>query len=555
MSPPAEHPPAEPAALTPAGPAGPAADLTPAGAADAAVGRVDASGVPPARLVLAAVVAAAALLLLLPGGLRVLEVREQLLVGVAVVTLLALAAMVLVPAMPGVDGGVRRWRIGPWFLLWTGVSYGLASITWLAPQTGIATRIALPSVVQALTIAAVAIVVWTVGYCIGPPRAVRQAAGKGLAVLVRGTSAAIRGGAMPWLVYGIGTAARLAGVALSGRLGYVGDPRGLLTAAAAYANILHIVSAFTLFAIAAAAYRAFGSRTRGRVLTLLTLLALEAAAGALAGGKQYFILAVLAVLIPYTAARGRLSVGILATATVLFLWLVVPFNVAYREYVRSPQANLPVATAVAGAPEIAAGVVGEQSPTATVAASSEQMLYRLRQSDSLAIVVQRTPAVIPYRSPLEYTYAPFIGLIPRAVWPDKPVLATGYEFNQEYYEVSRSLYSSTGVTPLGDLYRHGGWATVVVGMLLLGAGCRIFDQLLHAERDPRAVFFLLVLLPVIGRTGTYDLLVSLPTAVLTAVLGARLICRSAPPRPGRGRSGPPTGPPQPRLGAEPEPAR
>jgi hypothetical protein len=138
-----------------------------------------------------------------------------------------------------------------------------------------------------------------------------------------------------------------------------------------------------------------------------------------------------------------------------------------------------------------------------------------------------TPDTIPYRSPLELASAPFVGLIPRAIWPDKPVFANGYQFSQEYYGTSSRTYTSAAVTPLGDLYRHGGLVVVAIGMLLLGMVCRLFDLVIRPDLDPRTICFVLVFLPVIVKSemDVYTLLLSIPTGIVTALLGSRLICR------------------------------
>jgi hypothetical protein len=479
----------------------------------------------PGRGLVPLLCAVAAVALWLPGGFRALGIREQLVLSALSVTLLAIAALHLVLGLP--DGGqaITRWRIGPWYLLWSTLTFGIAPLTWLLPQVGSANRIALPSVLTALALFGVSLVPWTAGYCAGAPRAVRRLARRGVAVLLHGTTPVLRGGSMPWVLYGTGTAARLLTVALTGRFGYVGDPRALVSHAGALDHVFKLLSTFALFAVAAAAYRAFSDSTRGSKVTLWTLVAMEAVVGGLAGGKQYFLLSVLAVLIPYGALRGRLSLRILLAGAVVFLWIAVPFNTAYRQVVRSDASTLAPSAAVAAAPEVLSNVIAGTSVGEVMAASSIQMLRRVRMIDSVAITAQLTPQTIPYRSPLEFASAPVVGLIPRALWPDKPILTTGYEFSQEYYGTSPDSYTSAGITPLGDLYRHGGLATVLVGMLLLGMGARVFDGLFRPEVDPRAICFLLAFLPMLLRADIYGMVVGIPSSVVLAVVGARLMCR------------------------------
>ncbi|NEE00180.1 hypothetical protein [Phytoactinopolyspora halotolerans] len=474
---------------------------------------------------LALLFAACALALSLPAGYRTLDADEQLVLGAASATLFSLAALQVVMGLRGNRAGIAHWRIGPWYLLWSALTLGIAPLTWLTPQTGSASQIELTSVVSAQVVFMVSLVPWTVGYCAGAPRAVAGVARRGYALLLRGTSPTVRGGGLPWVLYGVGTAARLLTVVLSGRLGYVGEIDGLVSSAGAFDHMLSLVATFTLFAIAAAAYRAFSESTRGGMVTLMVLLGIESVVGALAGGKQHFLLSVLAVLIPYGALRGRLSLRLLVAGAIAFLWIAVPFNTAYREVVRSDESTLSPAAAVAAAPEIVADVATADSFADALTGSSTQMLHRVRMLDSVAIIVQKTPETVPYRSPVDFASAPLVGVIPRALWPDKPVLATGYEFSREYFGTPRHMYTSTGITPLGDLYRHGGIVTVVVGMVLLGMGARLFDTLFRPDADPRAICYLLVFLPLFLRSDIYTMITGIPSGIVVATVGARLICR------------------------------
>ena len=130
--------------------------------------------------------------------------------------------------------------------------------------------------------------------------------------------------------------------------------------------------------------------------------------------------------------------------------------------------------------------------------------------------MQRTPGQIPYSSPVDLVTGPLSALIPRALWPGKPILATGYEFGQEYFDLPPTVYSSTTITPIGDLYRHGGWLPVLIGMFLLGCGIRLLDDLLDVRRDPHAVFLVLFLFPslVMSEQDWITLLAAIPAFIL-----------------------------------------
>jgi hypothetical protein len=494
----------------------------------------DASAPPPTRshqtrLIGVVTLAAAAGAVLLPSGFLPLGIRDELVIRTVSVTLLAFAALLLITGLPGNEQGISRWRLGPWYLLWSGLAFGLASLTWLGPQTGSATRIALPSVVEGLGVLGLGIAAWTTGYVVGPPRGLRDAARSGLSTVLRGTGTAVRGSLLPWAFYAVGSGARLTGALLTGGFGYVGDPSRLVTSAHAYSQLLSLLSTFALFGIAAAAYRAFSPAIRGGHTTLWTLVAAEVAVGAVAGSKGALLLALAAVLIPYGALRGRVPLKVILIGALFFLWVAVPFTNAYRQTVRG-DANLTPSVAVTAAPQILTDTLTGASPVETVGDSADVMLRRVREIDSIAIITQLTPETIAYRSPWEFAVAPVLGLVPRAIWPDKPIFANGYEFSQEYYGTPRTTYTSTAITGLGDLYRHGGLWTVAVGMLLLGGGCRLFDLLIRPETDPRALCFTVCFLPVVVKSeiDISLLLIGIPGGILIAAVGARLMGRRNP---------------------------
>ena len=64
--------------------------------------------------------------------------------------------------------GLGRWWFGSWTLLWYCVAFGLATLTWVQPQTGTAAEISVSSVLRALWLVAVGSTLWVLGYLAGP---------------------------------------------------------------------------------------------------------------------------------------------------------------------------------------------------------------------------------------------------------------------------------------------------------------------------------------------------------------------------------------------------
>jgi hypothetical protein len=506
----------------------PALPRTKTGAADLERAQTDdGTTLASSKVLVAMLLAAGSLVPLLLGGLYGVDLSSQVLFSSIWVILLCLAALRLLTGLSLNVRGISTWRLGPWYLLWSAFAFGLASLTWLGPQFGSAQRIQVPSVVHALSIFGVSVVLWTAGYLVGPPGVVRVMASRGMSAVLHGTAPTIRGGVLPLVLFGVGNASRVATTILTDRLGYVGDASLAVSKAASYTHALDLVSWLAVYAIAAAAYQVFNTPGGKGKITLCGMIAVDVCFGALAGTKQSFVITLLAVLIPYGALRRKISLRLLVPGTLIFLFVVVPFNAEYRSAVRGQQGNLSPAAAIAGAPDVVSNVLDSNSSGNRLVDSSDRMLRRIRNIDNIAIIVQRTPEAIPYRSPMEFVTAPILGFVPRAIWPGKPLMTSGYQFSQEYYQLPSNVYTSTAIPPIGDLYRHGGWGTMMIGAVLIGMAFRLFDGLFQPERDPRAIFFLLVFLPplVQSEVDIFSNIATIPSSIVAAALGVHLLCR------------------------------
>jgi hypothetical protein len=400
-------------------------------------------------------------------------------------------------------------------------------VTWSQPQTGTAAQIAISSVLKALWLLAVGMLAWAVGYCIGPSRAARGSAARAVAALGRRFSTDVRSPAAPWILYAVGFGARL-GVAVStGRVGYVGDASSAVSIATGYGQVLSLLSLLAPLAVAAAAIQVYRERLPGARVTLAVLFVTELGYGALAGGKEDFVIAVLAVIIPISVARYRIPKLAVIAGILVFLAVVIPFNKAYRTAARGTSATLTSSQAIHQAPGILQQTVSGQSVTTLLPDSVVYLLQRVREIDGPAIILQRTGGQIPFSSPGLLVEAPLIDLVPRAIWPGKPILATGYQFSQQYYDLPPTVYSSSAITPVGDLYRHGGWVPVIVGMSLLACIVRLIDSVLDVRENPHAILLILLLFPslVKGEDDWITLLAGLPGTLLVWLLAVALIFR------------------------------
>jgi hypothetical protein len=337
----------------------------------------------------------------------------------------------------------------------------------------------------------------------------------------------VRSPLAPWILYAIGTVARIASAITTGLFGYVGNVQSDVTTASGYQQLLSILGLCASLGVAAAALQVYRERVPGARVTLAVLFVAEIAFGAASGDKQDFIITILAVAIPFTVARRRVHTGLLAFAVLAFLLIIVPFNQAYRSAARSASGTLSAGQALAAAPEILGQTITAGNVTGVFSSSATLMLTRIREIDNPAIIMQRTPGQIGFLSPVQLVEAPIVNLVPRALWPGKPILDSGYEFGQTYYDLPASLYTSSAITPVGDLYRHGGWIPVIVGMFLLGCGTRLFDDIMDVCANPHSVFLFLLLFPILVKqeddwVGT---LASIPGTLLVWLVATYLTFR------------------------------
>ncbi len=422
------------------------------------------------------------------------------------------------------DLGLTRWKIGPWMLVWYGGSFGIATVTWSQPQTGMPAQIAVTSVLHALWLIAVGLSAWTIGYLIGPAKPAHDLLTRGIAVVGKRFAAQVRSPAAPWILYVIGIAARLAVTATSGIFGYVGDPSTLVHSATSYGGVLGALSLCAPLAVAAASLQVFRERLPGARVTLAVLFMTEVAFGAAAGGKESFVIAVLALVVPFSAARRRLPKAVLIAAILVFLGVVIPFNHAYRDAVRQSSATLSPSQAVSAAPTIFKQAVVGHNVVTVLPQSIDYLMQRIRQIDSSAIIVQRTPRQIGFLSPVQLVEEPAAGMVPRAAWPNKPIMLSGYLFGQEYFGLPSSLYTSTADTVVGGLYMYGGWIPVLVGMFLIGCGIRLLDDILDVRLNPHSIFLVLLLFSILveGQNDWQTILGTIPATSFVWLLSVAL---------------------------------
>jgi hypothetical protein len=163
--------------------------------------------------------------------------------------------------------------------------------------------------------------------------------------------------------------------------------------------------------------------------------------------------------------RQNAFIAFLLLATYVF---VAPVTSVYRDLVRTGIVNpRSVFSAAAGAAEATRLSWGTDLELTYELLESKVVGRQAGFAPILGVIVNVTPADIPFWGVDRLLLIP-LSIVPRAIWPDKPVLTLGHYFNVEYLGASPDSTTSVNYTMYGDLYLSAGWPAVVIGMMLLG---------------------------------------------------------------------------------------
>lgn len=119
---------------------------------------------------------------------------------------------------------------------------------------------------------------------------------------------------------------------------------------------------------------------------------------------------------------------------------------------------------------------------------------RLNQNDLVGAAVEYTPQYREHARGETFWHA-LIALVPRALWPDKPVVAGSMGLVTQYTGIGFDATTSVGLGQVLEFYINFGYPGVIVGFLLLGALITHIDRwagryLLAGDWDRFAVWFL-----------------------------------------------------------------
>lgn len=441
--------------------------------------------------------------------------------GILTVVLAGIGCALLCQAAARLHGWLAlAAHIGPAWVLYVTFTFGVTSVAWLHHEPAGVPSVAADSVVTALVVVAVAVASWTAGYLLPPIQLFATSLRRLSAWSSQEVARRLRPANLPVILYAISMAARVIRLR-AGRFGYLQDPTLALSSPSGFYALLALLDGLAVLAILLAALDSFQlSRSRRAKVTLAVLLFIEAGVGLFSASKQTVLVTTAAPGLLYILTQRRvprLPVILFGIAAVV----IFSFNASYRNAIRSSSTqSIAPSSAITALPRALLDTV-TSNPISLVQHSVDNATIRARNIDNVALVVDKTPRAIPYRSWTELVTGPVSGLIPRILWPSKPVLSTGQEFTNLYYQ--KGVLTATAVTTPGDLYRHGGLTPLVLGTLFLGALARLFDSAFDPVHSARhaVVLIPLLLLLVKSETDFISLVVSIVGTLALSVVVVR----------------------------------
>jgi hypothetical protein len=142
---------------------------------------------------------------------------------------------------------------------------------------------------------------------------------------------------------------------------------------------------------------------------------------------------------------------------------------------------------------------------------------RLDSSFILAAQVRHQPAFEPYAYGKTYTADVLPKLVPRFLWPDKPVSAGGSDFVTRFSGLEFAEETSVGLPYQFELYANGGPGFVVVGLFVIGFIMARIERMLF--ETPLTLWQTMVLFAVLGvlTEGGEQAAITIPTLIASCV--------------------------------------
>ena len=206
------------------------------------------------------------------------------------------------------------------------------------------------------------------------------------------------------------------------------------------------------------------------IIIWLVMFVLELINSTFLGWKGGFIPIILIPAIAYHYAKKKICakhVALMVFVVIIFLYTSFPIVIVYRDMARSSfwagrffeDFSMNVYSTFK---QVSSYSIGTYLKEIT-----QSILNRIAGIDSMVILVKCVPAVVDFQYGRTLINL-FISFVPRALWPAKPTITTGWLFATKFLGWNQTFRSQAGITQLGDLYLNFHIIGIIVGMFATG---------------------------------------------------------------------------------------
>ena len=301
--------------------------------------------------------------------------------------------------------------------------------------------------------------------------------------------------------------------------GYVTDAAANVAEATSYAFLVVSLTSLSQIVCFWMAWRWRRGLSRSALYILVVAVVVEVILGFASGMKSSIVSPLVAVALGLWAGSGKFPWRTVCLSIAALVLVIAPFIGTYRDLINvgaGGRIGTDQIVETLGQASQSKGVIDATS--GLVSLVEREMLIR-----EIAVIKQLSPNPIEYKPLTDLLVSPLYGIIPRALWPTKPILSTGMQFAVEYRGQSVTTYSSRAVTLPGDLWRHGGWLVVAVGGIVLGLLLRLIDAVSDRGFDARYYFTFILLVPSVRQeSDVVTFVAAIPAAVALALVAGWL---------------------------------
>ena len=320
----------------------------------------------------------------------------------------------------------------------------------------------------------------------------------------------------------------LATTALAGVQGILGFQK--VEEIGSFDGILFLLSLFWLEATFLLWLYIFRSKSHnfGHYLIISLLVLTSLAKSAFQGNRGSLLQVIIVVAFAFLFSGRRLALkhqvfGAFLVAAGLVVGMI--YGTTFRS-VKEKQDRLDIGS-YAGMVAESLDKLGSQDIGTTLEVGLGAIAERLDSVSSLAVVVSNYESLAPYEELWGINNNIYVDtvtfLIPRVIWPNKPVAIEPSKYADLYFNLSENAFA---MTPMGDLLRNFGPVGVPIGMILLGMLLRVIWSALIESQEfsywRTTLYFML--LTTISYEGVYGLIVPYMFKIgITAITGLLLV--------------------------------